>query len=89
MGFPTTDGIIPIFPPSSAISAASGESNPFRWTLRYPAAIIRVDLNLWSAIPRIAITFVSFVDLVALTTIGIVPSPRFPPRPIRLDGREA
>lgn len=30
MGFSVTDGTIPIFPPSSAIPAASGESNSSR-----------------------------------------------------------
>lgn len=51
MGFSATDGIIPFFPSSSAITAASGESNPFRRALRHHAAIFRVG-NLESAIPR-------------------------------------
>ena len=73
-----------IFPSGSAIPSASGESNPFRWALRYYAAIIRADLNLWSAIPRMAIAFVAFVDLITITTIGIAPSHRRPvSRPVR------
>ena len=72
------DAILIIFPPSSAIPSASGESNPSRRALRYYAAIIRADLNLWSAIPRMAIAFVAFVDLITITTIGIAPSHRRP-----------
>ena len=89
MWFSTTDSIIPIFQSGSAIPSASGESNPFRWTLRYPAAIFRVGFNLVATIPRIAITFVAFVNLVALTTIGIVPSHRRPvSRPVRYGSRD-
>lgn len=67
-GLPTTDTILLIFPPRSAILSASGESSPSRWTLRYPAAIFRVGFNLEPAIHWTQIVFVAFVPI---TTIGI------------------
>lgn len=88
-GFLMIDAILIIFPPHSAIFSASDESNPFRWSLRYPAAIFLVGFNLGATIPWIAITFVAFVNLVALTTIGIVPSRRRPvSRHVRYGSRD-
>lgn len=68
---PTTGGIISIFPFSSAITSASGESNPFRWTLRYPAAIFRVGFNLE---PAIHWTPTAFVAITTMDT-AVAPSP--------------
>ena len=83
------DAILIIFPSSSAIPSASGESGPFRWALRYHSAIIRVGFNLGATIPWIAIPFVAFVNLVARTTIGIVPYRRRPvSRPVRYGSRD-
>lgn len=49
-GFPMIDAILIIFPSSSAIFSASGESNPFRRALWHPAAIFLVGFNLEPAI---------------------------------------
>lgn len=73
MWFSTTDSIIPIFQSGSAILSASSESNPFRWTLRYSAAIFLVDCNLEPAIPLIPNVFASFVPITTIST-AIAPS---------------
>lgn len=72
MRFPTTDDIISIFPPSSAIPSASGESNSLRWALRHSASILRGGFSLEPTIPRISIAFVA---IVAITMMGIAIAP--------------
>lgn len=54
-----------------------------------PPRFFLVGFNLGATIPWIAITFVAFVNLVALTTIGIVPSRRRPvSRHVRYGSRD-
>lgn len=74
MCFPTIDDIISIFPPGSAIFSESDESNPFRWALRYPAAIFLVDCNLEPVTPLAPNAFASFVPVTAMSA-AIASSP--------------
>lgn len=73
-GFQMIDAILIIFPPCSAIPSASGESNPFRLTLRYSAAIFRDGFNLESAIPLVPNAFAAFVSITTMSA-AIAPSP--------------
>ena len=68
------DAILIIFPFSSAIFSASGESNPFRRALCHHAAIFRVGFNLESAIPLVPNAFAAFVPITTISA-AIAPSP--------------
>lgn len=77
------DAILIIFPSSSAIFSASDESNPFRWALRYPAAIFLVDCNLEPAIPLAPNAFAAFVPITMIST-AVAPVSR----PVRYGSRD-